>query len=114
MYKASETLTGIADVNTGLKFLDKETVEPYTKTKSRYEGNAKSAGVTPVAVAVETGSGAARGEGARTSPGGPGRRSAGAGALGLGRRFLTLREGSVIVITIVVAAYFARRPRTRS
>jgi simple sugar transport system permease protein len=31
----------------------------------------------------------------------------GPGALGLFRRFLTLREGSVIVITIVVAAYFA-------
>jgi hypothetical protein len=29
------------------------------------------------------------------------------GLLGLGRRFLTLREGSVIVITIVVAIYFA-------
>jgi simple sugar transport system permease protein len=29
------------------------------------------------------------------------------GLVGIGRRFLTLREGSVIVITIVVAAYFA-------
>src|SRR6185436_15466253 len=46
MYKASETLTGIADVNTGLKFLDKETVKPYTSTKSRYEGSSKTAGVT--------------------------------------------------------------------
>jgi simple sugar transport system substrate-binding protein len=46
MYKASETLTGISDVNTGLKFLDKETVVPYVTTKSRYEGNSKTAGVT--------------------------------------------------------------------
>jgi simple sugar transport system substrate-binding protein len=46
MYKASQTLTGIADVNTGLKFLDKETVKPYNETKSRYEGNSKSAGVS--------------------------------------------------------------------
>jgi len=46
MYRASETLTGIADINTGLKFLDKETVEPYTTTKSRYEGSAKTAGVS--------------------------------------------------------------------
>ena len=46
MYKASETLTGVADVNTGLKFLDKTTVEPYTTTKSRYEGSAKTAGVS--------------------------------------------------------------------
>jgi simple sugar transport system substrate-binding protein len=46
MYKASQTLTGIADVNTGLKFLDKETVKPYTATKSRYEGSSKTAGVS--------------------------------------------------------------------
>jgi simple sugar transport system substrate-binding protein len=46
LYKASETLTGIADVNTGLKFLDKKTVVPYNTTKSRYEGSASSAGVS--------------------------------------------------------------------
>jgi simple sugar transport system substrate-binding protein len=45
-YKASKTLTGVADINTGLKFLDKETVKPYVTTKSRYEGNAETAGVT--------------------------------------------------------------------
>jgi simple sugar transport system substrate-binding protein len=46
MYQASKTLTGIADVNTGLKFLDKETVQPYNSTKSRYEGTATAAGVS--------------------------------------------------------------------
>jgi simple sugar transport system substrate-binding protein len=46
LYKASQTLTGIADVNTGLKFLDSKTVVPYNKTKSRYEGTGTSAGVT--------------------------------------------------------------------
>jgi simple sugar transport system substrate-binding protein len=46
MYKASQTLTGLADVNTGLKFLDKETVKPYVTTKSRYEGSSTAAGVT--------------------------------------------------------------------
>jgi simple sugar transport system substrate-binding protein len=45
-YNASKTLTGVADVNTGLKFLDKETVVPYVSTKSRYEGNSKSPGVS--------------------------------------------------------------------
>ncbi len=48
LYKASETLTGIADVNTGLKFLDKDTVVPYNSTKSRFEGNSSSAGVQKV------------------------------------------------------------------
>lgn len=46
LYKASQTLTGPADVNTGLKFLDKETVIPYNSTKSRFEGNTSSVGVT--------------------------------------------------------------------
>jgi simple sugar transport system substrate-binding protein len=46
MYKASGTLSGIADVNTGLKFLDKETVVPFNSTKSRYEGNSSSVGVS--------------------------------------------------------------------
>ena len=44
MYKATQTLTGVADVNTGLKFLDKTTVVPYNSTKSRYEGTGTSAG----------------------------------------------------------------------
>jgi simple sugar transport system substrate-binding protein len=43
--KASQTLSGVADVNTGLKFLDKTTVEPYNSTKSRYEGTSSSPGV---------------------------------------------------------------------
>ncbi|HEY1596985.1 MAG TPA: sugar ABC transporter substrate-binding protein [Thermoleophilaceae bacterium] len=47
MYKASGSLTGIADINTGLKFLDKTTVVPYNSTKSRYEGTSTAAGVTP-------------------------------------------------------------------
>ena len=46
MYRASQTLTGIADVNTGLKFLDATSVAPYNSTKSRYEGTSSSAGVT--------------------------------------------------------------------
>jgi simple sugar transport system substrate-binding protein len=45
LYQASGTLSGIADVNTGLKFLDKTTVEPYNSTKSRYEGTSSAAGV---------------------------------------------------------------------
>src|SRR3954453_24060028 len=43
--KASGNLSGVADVNTGLKFLDKTTVEPYNSTKSRYEGTSTSPGV---------------------------------------------------------------------
>ncbi len=45
LYKASQGLTGIAEVDTGLKFLDKNTVEPYNSTKSRYEGTSSSPGV---------------------------------------------------------------------
>ncbi len=45
LYKASETLTGPADVNTGLKVIDAKTIEPYVTTKSRFEGSATKAGV---------------------------------------------------------------------
>jgi simple sugar transport system substrate-binding protein len=45
MYKVSQSLTGIGDVNTGLKFLDKTTVAPYNTTKTRYEGTGTAAGV---------------------------------------------------------------------
>jgi simple sugar transport system substrate-binding protein len=45
MYQASGTLSGLGDVNTGLKFLDKSTVAPYNTTKSRYEGTSSSVGV---------------------------------------------------------------------
>jgi simple sugar transport system substrate-binding protein len=46
LYKVSQSLTGPADVNTGLKFLDKTTVIPYNSTKSRYEGTSSAAGIT--------------------------------------------------------------------
>ncbi|MBV8954043.1 MAG: sugar ABC transporter substrate-binding protein [Solirubrobacterales bacterium] len=45
MYQATQKLTGIADVNTGLKFLDQTTIKPYVTTKSRYEGTATGVGV---------------------------------------------------------------------
>jgi simple sugar transport system substrate-binding protein len=43
LYKASGTLTGPSEADTGLKFLDKETVKPYVETKSRYEGTSTTA-----------------------------------------------------------------------
>jgi simple sugar transport system substrate-binding protein len=44
-YKVSGTLTGPAEVDTGLKFLNKETVGPYVSSKSRYEGTSTTAAV---------------------------------------------------------------------
>ncbi|HEY4917583.1 MAG TPA: sugar ABC transporter substrate-binding protein [Solirubrobacteraceae bacterium] len=44
-YKVSGTLTGPAEVDTGLKFLNKETVAPYVNSKSRYEGTSTTAAV---------------------------------------------------------------------
>jgi simple sugar transport system permease protein len=58
-------------------------------------------------VAVEAGSEASRTAEGQQGPAPSGGRALGPGALGLLRRFLTLREGSVIVITVVVAVYFA-------
>jgi simple sugar transport system substrate-binding protein len=45
LYKVSGTLTGPAEVDTGLKFLDKETVGPYVSSKSRFEGTSTAAKV---------------------------------------------------------------------
>jgi simple sugar transport system substrate-binding protein len=45
LYKVSQGLSGIADIDTGLKFLNKETVVPYNSTKSRFEGTSSSPGV---------------------------------------------------------------------
>jgi simple sugar transport system substrate-binding protein len=45
LYNASQHLSGIAEVDTGLKFLDKATIVPYSSTKSRYEGTGTSPGV---------------------------------------------------------------------
>jgi simple sugar transport system substrate-binding protein len=45
MYNVTQKLTGVADVNTGLKFLDKTTIQPYVTTKSRYEGTGTARGV---------------------------------------------------------------------
>ncbi len=45
LYNVSKGLSGIADVDTGLKFLDKTTVVPYSSTKSRFEGTGTSPGV---------------------------------------------------------------------
>jgi simple sugar transport system substrate-binding protein len=47
MYKASGGLVGPADINTGLKFIDKSSVKPYLDTKTRYEGNASEASIVP-------------------------------------------------------------------
>ncbi|HUA76010.1 MAG TPA: sugar ABC transporter substrate-binding protein [Solirubrobacteraceae bacterium] len=45
MYKVSGTLSGIYEADTGLKFLDKETITPYVNSKSRYEGTSTAAKV---------------------------------------------------------------------
>jgi simple sugar transport system substrate-binding protein len=45
LYNQTQKLTGIADVDTGLKFLDKTTIQPYVTTKSRYEGTGTGVGV---------------------------------------------------------------------
>ncbi len=46
-WKVSGGLVGPADINTGLKFVTKEGVDPYLNTKTRYEGSAKEAQIVP-------------------------------------------------------------------
>jgi simple sugar transport system substrate-binding protein len=48
MWQVSGSLTGPAEVDTGLKFLNKETVAPYVNSKSRFEGTSTEAKVVPI------------------------------------------------------------------
>jgi simple sugar transport system substrate-binding protein len=46
LYHASDKLSGIADINTGLKFVTPATVGGYVNKKSRFEGSSTAAGVS--------------------------------------------------------------------
>jgi simple sugar transport system substrate-binding protein len=46
-------LTGPADINTGLKFVTKENVEPYLATSTRYEGKSESPQIVPHSGAIK-------------------------------------------------------------
>ena len=102
----SKTLTGMADVNTGLKFLDKTTVVPYNSTKSPLRGHVEVGRrerelMSSRRVDAPTAGGTRR----RRH-----RRGAGGGASGVGstvRRLLTLREGSIVVVTLLAIVYFS-------
>jgi simple sugar transport system substrate-binding protein len=48
MWHVSGSLTGPAEVDTGLKFLNKTTVGPYVESKSRYEGTSSAVKVIPI------------------------------------------------------------------
>jgi simple sugar transport system substrate-binding protein len=39
VYKISGGLSGLSDINTGLKFITKGNVDPYLSTQSRFEGS---------------------------------------------------------------------------
>ena len=48
LWQVSGSLSGPAEVNTGLKFVDKESVTPYVNSKSRFEGTSSEAKVVPI------------------------------------------------------------------
>jgi simple sugar transport system substrate-binding protein len=48
LWRVSGSLSGIAEVDTGLKFLDKESIAPYVESKSRYEGTSSAVSVIPL------------------------------------------------------------------
>ena len=45
MYKVSDGLTGVADTDTGLRFIDKTAVEPFAQARSVFEGTSRLAGI---------------------------------------------------------------------
>jgi simple sugar transport system substrate-binding protein len=46
-FKVSGGLIGPADINTGLKFVTKDSISQYLSTKTRYEGSSKEAQIVP-------------------------------------------------------------------
>ena len=48
LWQVSGSLTGPAEVDTGLKFINKESVAPYVNSKSRFEGTSSEAKVVPI------------------------------------------------------------------
>jgi simple sugar transport system substrate-binding protein len=53
LWQVSGSLTGPAEVDTGLKFLNKETVAPYVNSKSRFEGTSSEPKVVPIPAGTE-------------------------------------------------------------
>jgi simple sugar transport system substrate-binding protein len=47
-WHVSGSLSGPAEVDTGLKFLNKETIAPYVESKSRYEGTSSAVKAIPI------------------------------------------------------------------
>jgi simple sugar transport system substrate-binding protein len=47
-WQVSGSLTGPVETDTGLKFVNKETVAPYVNSKSRFEGTSSAAKVVPI------------------------------------------------------------------
>jgi len=48
MWHVSGSLSGLAEMDTGLKFLNKETVAPYVESKTRFEGTSTAVKVVPI------------------------------------------------------------------
>jgi len=48
MWRVSGSLSGAAETDTGLKFLNKETVSPYVESKTRFEGTSSEVKVVPI------------------------------------------------------------------
>jgi simple sugar transport system substrate-binding protein len=51
-WKVSGGLCGPADIDTGLKFVTKDSIDPYLNTKTRYEGSGKEAQIVPHSGAI--------------------------------------------------------------
>ena len=102
-FKASGGLVGPADINTGLKFVTKDSVEPYLTTKTRYEGSAEEAQIVPHSGPI------GRSEPARRHGREPGLAAGDRRRAAFARRsmrFLLRPEASVIVVSVALVVYF--------
>ena len=54
VFLSSGGLVGPAEINTGLKFVTKETVEPYLNTSTRFEGKTNKPQIVPMRGAIRS------------------------------------------------------------
>ena len=71
LWQVSGSLTGPAETDTGLKFLNKETVAPYVESKTRYEGTSSAVTVVPIKAGHARLADGERGRGSRPAPESP-------------------------------------------
>ncbi len=103
LYAVSKTLTGMADVNTGLKFLDKRHREALQQHQVAVRGYVEALPACSRPDQLHVTTERLRKQTPRHPRRAAGEEARGRGGLSTARRLLTLREGSIVVVTVLAS-----------